>query len=238
MKQAISSIVVILGLAAGLFLTGCDNGPPIDDWTLPGSQGTTLVCLGNSLTAGFGATTPGEDDESKSYPAYLQAKVTIPVINAGVSGDTTSQALSRLNTDVLSKDPRIVIIELGANDLFNGIIPATTQNNLQKIIDRLNNGRRKIYLAKFYTDEIVRAMANEIGITDSALQTALINQYNAMFDKLASSKNVVLIDDIWDGVWGIHMSDPIHPDAAGYAIMADNYFKALQPYLQEHELLK
>lgn len=237
MKQAISSVVVILGLAASLFLIGCNNNP-IDDWTLPDSQGTTLVCLGNSLTAGFGATTPGEDDESKSYPAYLRDKVTIPVINAGVTGNTTSQALSRLNTDVISKDPRIVIIELGANDLSNGIIPAATQNNLQTIIDKLDNGRRKIYLVKFYTDAIVRAMANDFGITDYNQQTLLITQYNNIFNTLSSSKNVVLIDDIWDGVWGIHMSDPIHPDAEGYAIMADNYFKILQPYLQENDLLK
>jgi acyl-CoA thioesterase-1 len=232
MKKQILFVVAVFGLSIGFFFIGCDNGD------IHNNQGTTLVCFGNSLTAGYGATTPGVDDKSNSYPAYLQSKINIPVINAGVSGNTTLQSLSRIDTDVLSKDPRIVIIELGANDLFQRIPITTTRSNLQNIIDTLNDGNRKIYLARFYTDAIARAMANDIGITDYVVQTLLINQYNTMFNTLASSNNVVLIDDIWDGVWGIHMSDSVHPNAAGYEIMANNYFKILQPYLQANGLLK
>jgi acyl-CoA thioesterase-1 len=232
MKKSIFSTVVILGLAASLFFTGCDND------TINDSQDTTLVCLGNSLTAGYGATTPRVDDKSKSYPAHLQNKVNIPVINAGVSGNTTSQGLSRVDTDVLSKNPRIVIIELGANDFFQGISVTATRNNLQNIINKLYDGNRKIYLARFYTDAIARAMANSIGMTNYDIQTFLINQYNNMFIALASSNNVVLINDIWDGVWGIHMSDSVHPNAKGYEIMANNYFEILRPYLQDNDLLK
>jgi acyl-CoA thioesterase-1 len=231
-KKSIVFAAVILALAISLSFTGCDNG------TINNSQGTTLVCLGNSLTAGYGAAVPGADDKSKSYPAYLQDKINIPVVNAGVSGNTTAQGLSRVNMDVLSKNPLIVTIELGANDLFQGISITATRNNLQNIINRLNNGNRKIYLAKFYTDKIARTIANGIGITDYGIQTALINQYNNMFNTLSSSNNVVLIEDIWDGVWGIHMSDSVHPNAAGYKIMANNYFKILQPYLQANGLLK
>jgi acyl-CoA thioesterase-1 len=232
MKKSVFSMVVILGLAAGLFFIGCNND------TTNNNQDATLVCLGNSLTAGYGATTPGKDDKSKSYPAYLQDKVNIPVVNAGVSGNTSSQGLFRVDTDVLSKNPRIVIIELGANDLLHGISVTATGSNLQEIIDNLDDGNRKIYLARFYTDAIVRDMANSIRITDYDTQTFIIDQYNNMFNALESSNNVVLINDIWDGVWGIHMSDSVHPNAAGYKIMADNYFKALQPYLQDNDLLK
>jgi acyl-CoA thioesterase-1 len=232
MKKFIFSFVVIIGLVIGFFLTGCDNG------TTNSSQGITLVCLGNSLTAGYGATIPGMDDKSKSYPAYLQNKINIPVVNSGVSGNTTSQGLSRIDTDVLSKNPRIVIIELGGNDLFQGIPVTTTWNNLGNIINKLNNGNRKIYLAKFYTDTVARTMAANFGIIDYDIQTTLINQYDNMFNALASSNKVVLIDDIWDGVWGIHMSDSIHPNAAGYEIMANNYFRVLQSYLQANNFLK
>jgi acyl-CoA thioesterase-1 len=232
MKKSIFFAVVILGLAISFSFIGCDNG------TINNSQDQSLVCLGNSLTAGYGATTPGVDDKSKSYPTYLQDKINIPVINAGVSGDTTLQGLSRVNIDVLSKNPRIVIIELGANDLFQGISITDTQDNLKNIINKLNNENRKIYLAKFYTDKIARIMASNNGITNYGLQTALINQYDNMFNTLSSSNNVVLIDDIWDGVWGIHMSDSVHPNATGYEIMANNYFKILQPYLQANDLLK
>jgi acyl-CoA thioesterase-1 len=232
MKKAIFSAVIILGLIITFSFIGCDNG------TTSNSQDKTLVCLGDSLTAGYGATTPGVDDKSKSYPAYLQDKINIPVVNAGISGNTTLQGLSRVDTDVLVKNPQIVIIELGANDLFQGISITNTQDNLQNIIKKLNNENRKIYLAKFYTDEIARTMANNNGITNYSLQTALINQYDNMFNTLSSSNNVILIDNIWDNVWGIHMSDDVHPDATGYEIMANNYFKILQPYLEANDLLK
>jgi acyl-CoA thioesterase-1 len=213
-----------------LCFTSCDNGSTNND------QGITLVCLGNSLTAGYGATTPGIDNKLKSYPAYLQNKINIPVINAGVSGDTSFQGLSRVNSDVLSKYPWIVIIELGANDVFQRIPIANTKENLQSIIDMVDNGKRKIYIAKFYTETVARAVIAGNGISDYDTQTTLIKLYDNMYNTLASSNNVVLIEDIWDGVWGIHMSDDFHPNAKGYEIMADNYFNVLQPYLQENNL--
>ena len=66
----------------------------------------------------------------------------------------------------------------------------------------------------------------------------MIKQYDIMFNTLASLSNVTLIEDIWQGVWGINMSDAIHPDAAGYEIMADNIFNVLKPYLETNNLLK
>jgi acyl-CoA thioesterase-1 len=231
-KKLMPRLGIVLILIISLYGAGCDNG------STNNYRGTTLVCLGDSLTAGYGATVPGKDDTSKSYPAYLQNKINIPVINAGASGDTTSQGLSRVISDVLSQNPWIVIIELGANDIFKGISAQTTKNNLQKIIGMVDNGNRKIYLAKFYTESVARSMAEYHGISDYDMQTLLINLYDDMFRALASSNNVEIIDAIWDGVWGEHMSDEVHPNAEGYAIMADNYFKALQPYLEEHNLIK
>jgi len=197
-----------------------------------------LVCFGNSLTAGHGATTPGVDDKERSYPAFLQEKINIPVINAGVSGDTTAQGLSRVHDDVLSHNPRIVIIELGANDLFQGIPLSTTRDNLQKIINMVQSENRKIYIAKFYTETIARAMITMLQITDYDEQSALIHQYDTMFTTLALSNNATLVDDIWTGLWGIHMSDQHHPNEKGYKIMADNYFTVLKPYLHANNLLK
>jgi acyl-CoA thioesterase-1 len=228
MKKFIFSI--ISGIIILSCFIGCNNGTT--------DNGVSLVCLGDSLTAGYGATKPGEDDRTKSYPAYLQKKVTIPVVNAGKRGDTTEGALSRIHTDVLAENPRMVIVELGANDLSHGVPPETTQNNLQKIIDLINDGNRKIYIAKFYTEAVARSIANNRGITNYNIQTTLITQYDTMFEDLASSNTIELIDDIWDGVWGIHMSDIVHPDAAGYEIMAANYYKALEPYLLANNLLK
>jgi acyl-CoA thioesterase-1 len=187
------------------------------------SVGETIVCLGDSLTAGNGATVVGKDDKSKAWPAFLQNKVNIPVINAGVSGDTTAQGLARVKRDVLSKNPRIVIIFLGNNDYFQKVPLATTKNNLQKIIDMVNDGRRKIYLTRCYGG----------GWND---------QVEDMFNTLlASSNNIEKIDGFLDGVWEVkeNMSaDGIHPNAKGYEIMADNIFEVLKPYLEANNLLK
>ena len=165
--------------------------------------------------------------------------MSIPVINAGVSGDTTAGGLARVDAQVLSQNPRIVVICLGANDLGQGIPAATTRENLQNIINKVDNGERKIYLAKFYTEAVARALAAQYGLADYAAQTAIINQYDAIFRALASENNgVTLIEDIWNGVWGLHMSDAVHPDAKGYELMANNIFTVLQPYLRENDLLK
>jgi acyl-CoA thioesterase I len=181
----------------------------------------TIVCLGDSITAGYSATVPGKEDKSKSWPAFLQKKVNIPVINAGVSGDTAAKGLARVKKDVLSKNPRIVIIELGGNDDMQKIPLATTKNNLQKIIDMVNDGRRKIYICKFYP------------WTDEQYEKTYI-----MLKTLASSNNIELIEGIYDGVWGIHMGDPGHPNAKGYELMAEHFFNALNPYLEANNLLK
>jgi acyl-CoA thioesterase-1 len=224
---------VIIGIIIGVFFIGCD-----DNDTTGGEPNGILVCFGDSLTAGYGATTQGQDDKTKSYPAFLQKKLKIPVINAGKSGDTTTTGLTRVNTDVLSENPTIVIIELGANDFLRGTTPVTTtKSNLQSIIDLLKGGKRKIYLAKFYTETVAGEIFSGSGVNNDAL-TELIAQYDDMFSTLATSNGIELIEDIWAGVWGIHMSDTIHPNAQGYEIMADNYFKVLQPYLKAQNLIK
>ena len=227
-------ITIILVLVFIFMFTTCTAGKSRST----SNKAPPLVCLGNSLTAGHGADIPGVDNKEKSYPAFLQNKINIPVINAGVSGNTTAQGLSRVKDEVLSKNPQIVIIELGANDLFQGISLSTTQDNLQNIINMINNGNRKIYLAKFYSQEMVRTMLAMLQINGYDEQTELINQYDTMFNTLANSNHVQLIDDIWAGLSEIHMSDNMHPNANGYKIMADNYFNALEPYLQENGLLK
>ena len=226
MKQNVLRILLMI-IVFGIIIIACDLNSN-------NNQDYTLVAFGDSLTAGYGATTPGFVDKSKSYPSFLQAKVNIPVINAGVSRNTTSQGLSRVNADVLSKNPSIVIILLGANDFFQGIPLETTQKNLQSIINSINFGGRNIYLAKFYTETVARQMANNFGITDYDTQTVLINQYDIMFNTLSSLNNITLIEDIWQGVWGIHMSDAIHPNAAGYKLMADNIFNVLKIYLDNN----
>jgi len=207
------NILKVFWIIVIMMVVGCNNSKEI-----------ILICLGDSLTAGYGATTPFTEDESKSYPMFLQKKANISVINAGVSGSTTAHGLVRVDSDFLFKNPDIIIILLGANDVFGNIPVSTTQSNLQNIINKVDNGNRKIYLAKFYTDEIAMSMS---------ISSDTITQYNNMFTALAaSSNNTTLIEDIWTGVWGIHMSDNFHPNANGYEIMADNIYNVIKSYLQ------
>ena len=201
------------------------------------SDSVTLVCLGDSYTAGYGATIPYVEDSTKSYPAFLQRKVNISVINAGISGNTASQGLDRVNSDVLAHSPGIVVICLGTNDLGWHLPVANTHSDLQSIIDLVNDGNRKIYIAKFYTEQMATELADIFGITDTDA-TELFHEYNDMFAALVTSNNITLIEDIWTGVWGIHMSDDFHPNAAGYEIMANHIFNVLKPYLEANNFLK
>src|SRR5437763_16370406 len=79
------------------------------------SRGANVFAFGDSLTAGYGAQA-GQD-----YPSRLSALLGEPVLNAGVSGDTTESALARLDDAVLTRDPRIVIVGLGGNDFLGGV---------------------------------------------------------------------------------------------------------------------
>jgi lysophospholipase L1-like esterase len=248
--------MISAALVVGLAFWGCDNqNNYVNDAMKP-----LLLCFGDSLTAGYGASEPDRDDPAKAYPAFLQTKVTIEVINAGVSGHTSTQGLARVDQDVLSRKPQIVIIEFGANDILpvlaqgTGSLPqraaaaiATTKSNLQSIITKLDNGKRQIYIAKFYNEEVVDALLTWAAISDATVRELFISSYDAMFASLLESRgsNVQLIDDIWSGVWGINMSvapspdiPDIHPNAAGYEIMARKYFDAMEPYLKAHNLVK
>jgi acyl-CoA thioesterase-1 len=232
--------IAVLSMAFIILLLGCNNG------NSPSNQANNgpIVCFGDSLTEGFGASRPGEADKSKSYPAFLETKVTVPVHNAGISGDTAAAAAppnsTRVEKDVLSKNPQLVIVLLGANDLFRQRPASETKANLQSIINKLKDGSRKIYLASFIGNSAWEAsvLGTIPGLASTEL-AALLNDYKKMFTELTSeNRDVGFIPDIWTGVWGIHMSDPIHPDEAGYRIMSENIFKVIKPYLQANNLLK
>ncbi|MGL4369522.1 MAG: GDSL-type esterase/lipase family protein [Spirochaetota bacterium] len=212
-----------------------------------------IVCLGDSLTAGYSAVTNYVDDKTKSYPAYLQEKVTAEVINAGVTNETTAQAYARLQDDVISENPDIVVVCLGGNDFFfaddaTGFDEALSdmQTYLEKIVNDLDTEKRIVFIAKFYNEDIARAKLAEKGVTDITAQTTWISDCDAMFDGIVSMQTdnleLVLVDDIWAGVYdgtGTLSTDFVpHPNAAGYKVMADNYFTVMKPFLEELDLVK
>ena len=226
----------LIAAVVALFLFGCSS---TDDEP---ERGAKIVCFGNSLTEGYGAGTEENPiDTSKSYPHYLAEKVNIPVINLGVSGATSADAVKRIG-DVLSHNPTVVFIEFGANDLIHQLIGSwlgqdiepdfvdKAKKNFETILGKLADGDRQIYLIKFYNEDVAREMITKY-LSDEYMY--IYDQYEAMFSSLKNKyKNVSLIENMWDGIWGnselMYADDiyEIHPNAAGYKIMADNIFNA------------
>jgi acyl-CoA thioesterase-1 len=196
-----------------------------------------IVCFGDSLTAGMGAGGPNVEDRSKSYPAYLQEKVNVPVVNAGISGETTTDALFRMNRDVLSLSPQVVLVEFGGNDFLSQIDLAITSHNLGVLLSNLADGSRKVYLIKFYNQESIAQIIASAGLGERE-QREIINRYNAMYQQLAGMYKIEIIDSFWNGAWGAYMSDSIHANARGYELMAVNIFHAMQPYLEAKGMVR
>ena len=169
------------------------------------SHGTNVIAFGDSLTAGYGAQA-GED-----YPSRVSAATGITVINAGVSGDTTEAALARLDRDVLSRDPRIVIVGLGGNDYLQSVPIATTETNLRSIIDKIQSAGAAVMLLGFRFP-------------------SLTADYEAMYKRVAKDTQCLFVANVLAGIL-THpelKSDEVHPNAKGYQLMADRIAGPLQ----------
>lgn len=166
----------------------------------------TIICFGDSLTFGTGAI-PGMD-----YPSQLSKMILKPVINAGAPGDTTASALTRLQRDVLSKSPDMVLITLGGNDLKNGVAKDVAFKNLKRIVKSIQGQGARVVIGGLRFPLRDRGFAR--GYKDLADQTG-----------------AVLIPDIFKDIIGNRslMSDPIHPNGSGYKIMAQHFLEAMPP---------
>ena len=195
-------IIILAFLGGCCFLSACGGPEPA---TLDGEN---IICFGDSLTSGTGAP-PAE-----SYPAQLSEMIGRTVINSGIPGDTTGRALQRLERDVLSRSPRIVLITLGGNDLKNGVDKTVAFENLRKIVNSIRAENALVVLGG------IRLPFWDRG-------------YSKEYKKLAAETGVLLIPDILGGLMGKKelMHDTVHPNGAGYKIIAQKYYKAIQPYL-------
>lgn len=174
------------------------------------SNGTNIIAFGDSLTAGYGAGA-GED-----YPSGLAKLLGREVINAGVSGDTTDSALARIDADVLQRSPRIVIVGLGGNDFLRGTPIASTEANLRAIVKQIQQSGAMVVILGF----------NFPSLTAS---------YGKMYKRVASDERCLLIPDLLDGIIGNPSleSDEIHPNAKGYALMAERVSVPLRKLMKK-----
>ena len=198
-KKAIVAITALVALAIAYQLLR--PKPDIDPLALTGE---TIICFGDSLTSGYGASA-GQD-----YPAQLSRLLDRPVINAGVAGDTTGRALQRLEQDVLSRSPRIVLITLGGNDLKNRIPSETAFDNLKRIVESIQEAGALVI----------------VGGIDLPL---FGRGFDKGYENVVDETGAILIPDILEGIFGNRrlMSDPIHPNDDGYALMARRFYDAI-----------
>lgn len=179
---------------------------------LPGraqaADSVTIVAFGDSLTAGFGL--PAE----ASFPVKLQAALrarghAVDVVNAGVSGDTSTGGLSRIDWSV-PEGTGAVILELGANDALRGIDPAVTRRALSAILKRLKVRNIAVLLCG------MRAPPN--------MGPDYAKAFDSIFPDLAAEYGVDLFPFFLDGVAAeraLNQKDGIHPTAAGVDVIVE-----------------
>lgn len=174
------------------------------------TPGRSVVCFGDSLTAGVGAK-PGEDIASRLGAALGRA-----VVNAGVSGDTTSSALARVATDVLVHRPGIVVICLGGNDFLRGIPIETAGENLGAIVRAIHQSGAMVVLGGFSFPSLAADWAG-------------------MYVRVAKREGCLLVPDLLAGIVRKPdlMSDSIHPNGAGYAVLAGRLEKPLRDLMRQ-----
>ena len=175
-----------------------------------------IVALGDSLTAGFGLS------EQATFPARLaralKAKgVAVTIANAGVSGDTASGGLERLDWSV-PRGTDAVIVELGANDMLRGIDPNVTKTALAAILRKLQARHIPVLLAG------MKAPRN--------MGADYVRAFDAIYPALASTQRVVFYPFFLDGVATnpkLNQGDGMHPNPAG----VDAIVKRMLPSVEE-----
>jgi acyl-CoA thioesterase I len=208
--------------------SGAPSKPPPDSRaaaqpsTAPEKSVPKIVAFGDSLTAGLGLP------ESASYPSLLKKKLAADgfeydVVNAGVSGDTTAGGLRRIDW-ALEGDVRIVILELGANDILRGQPIDQMKKNLAAIIERAKSRGARVLLAG------MEAPTNT--------GTDYRREIHEAFVALAREHQVALIPFLLEGVAGIdslNQADGIHPTAEGTKIVTETVYKSLRPLLEKRD---
>jgi len=176
----------------------------------------TILALGDSLTEGLGVT------EKDNYPSQLQKRLPkhIEVINAGLSGETSTGLLNRLDW-VLKQKPNLTILNIGANDAMRALPIDLTRKNIDQIITKIKQSNSAVILAGMQ-------------IYDN-LGKQYVQDFNALYPKLAVKHGVLLVPFFLEHVAGIpqyNQKDLLHPNAEGYKIIVEkNILPTVNQYL-------
>jgi acyl-CoA thioesterase-1 len=167
-----------------------------------------IAVLGDSLAAGYGI------QPDQAFPMRLEAALkaqgrTVTILNQGVSGDTTAGGLDRIDW-MLADKPDIVLVELGGNDALRGIDPATTEQNLAAIVEKLQAAHVIVWLAGM--------------MAPRNLGSDYVKAFDGLYKRIADKYKVPLYPFILDGVAqdpALNQADGLHPNPKGAQIVAD-----------------
>jgi len=229
-RWILKGVVIVLGCTA---LWACQTKPPASEESVsttearlseeqkPIEGSKTILFFGNSLTAGY--EVDPEDNFVSLVQGFLDSlQLDYRTINAGVSGETTSSGLSRIDW-ILQQQVDVFILELGGNDGLRGIPTQETRNNLQAMIDK------------------VKAAKPEAAIILAGMQVPpnmgpdYADSFERIFPELAESNNIGLIPFLLENVGGepeLNLPDGIHPNEDGHQIVAKNVWEVLKNYVQ------
>jgi lysophospholipase L1-like esterase len=198
-------VVVFLVIISAIYTLKHPGAIPVKNLD---SQGSAIVAFGDSLVQGVGSS-PG-----KNFVSLLSKDLGLKIINMGHSGDTTAAALERVD-EVIAMNPKIVLVLLGGNDYIQKVPHAETFNNLSEIINRIQDAGSAVLL---------------IGVRGGILSDSFKGQYK----ELAEKHKTAFVPDIMDGLIGTrtYMSDLVHPNDAGYRVVADKIEPVLRRMME------
>ncbi len=197
-------------LLIGFLASGCERGGSFSDIRNLQSRGETVICFGDSLTEGVGAGS-GED-----YPSLLGRQLKLPIVNAGRRGDTAADGLSRVEQEVLARNPRLVVVLFGGNDFLRQVPLAETRKNLEEIVRRIQERGAMVVLVGL-----------RLGL--------FTDEYSPVYEEIAGKTGALYIPQVLKGILSDPKlkSDTIHPNGAGYRIMAERILEQVRPLLEE-----
>ncbi len=179
----------------------------------------TLLVFGDSLSAGYGIA------QDAAWPALLNRRLhekglDYTVVNASISGETTSGGLARIDEALARHAPRVVVIALGSNDGLRGLPVATIRENLVAMIERAQKRGARVLL-------VGQRLPPNYG--------AYATRFGELFAEVAKERKTAFVAFLLEGIAlrrELFQSDNLHPTAAAQAVLLDNVWKGLSPLLK------
>ena len=225
-------IILSLSIIFVSFSSGCtsDEKPNIQNIqpsaslenTITPTRTIEIIAMGDSLTEGYGLKNPNQD----SYPAQLEKKLlsdgyNVSIENFGISGETTTGGLARTKW-IAEENPDMVLLLLGANDMFRGIDPQIVEKNISEIVDIFQENNVEVVLMPM--------------MSQSGFGKEYQDNFDGLYERIATKKNIPLTSFPLDTIALVpeyNLKDGIHPTAQGYEIMVDNIYDAVTTEIEK-----